>query len=155
MANPQGIVGFPISRQNGPPWRRGRAWPMSCSANLPLRMSVSRRNGFHQKPGAFKGSRSDKNLWNQTCGCSVTLGSDQSIRNNPQELLDLPLMQINLDSSNSRDRKELLQADLVCPRPMMLDARKNWSAVDGCRYILIAMSNKLPRAMRDSASAQS
>ena len=31
----------------------------------------------------------------------------------------------------------------------------NLPAVDGCRDIVIAMSNKLPRAMRDSASPQS
>ena len=55
-------------------------------------------------------------------------------------------MQINILAALFRAiGRNLYRLTLFAPRPMMLDARKNWSAVDGCRYILIAMSNKLPR----------
>jgi hypothetical protein len=79
-----------------------------------------------------------------------------SLQGLSSRLLDLSLMQINCVAALFRAiGRNLYRLTLFAPRPMMLDARKNGSAVDGCRYILIAMNSKLPRAMRDGASAQS
>jgi hypothetical protein len=74
-----------------------------------------------------------------------------SLQGLSSRLLDLSLTQINCVAALFRAiGRNLYGLTLFAPRPMMLDARK-----DGCRYILIAMSSKLPRAMRDGASAQS
>ncbi|HWJ17202.1 MAG TPA: hypothetical protein VNR65_00600, partial [Geobacterales bacterium] len=68
-----------------------------------------------------------------------------SLQGLTSRLLDLSLMQINGVAAQFRAiGRNVYRFTLFAPRPMMLDARKNWSAVDGCRYILIAMSNKLP-----------